>query len=88
MNFLDPSGWADLEQLEKQYQNLDENLVKELHAKLRPYFLRRNKCDVLDLPPKVGETIVLCSFAHALSRTRLLCPFQWRLCKEKFTNLS
>jgi len=54
MNFLDPSGWADLEQLEKQYQNLDENLVKELHAKLRPYFLRRNKCDVLDLPPKVG----------------------------------
>lgn len=53
MNFLDPNEWDDLEQLEKDYDELTEDLVKELHNRLRPYFLRRLKGQVLQLPPKV-----------------------------------
>jgi len=53
MNFLDPDAWSDLEALEKQYEVLSEELVKDLHNKLRPYFLRRIKSEVLQLPPKV-----------------------------------
>ena len=55
MNFLDPKEWSDLEALERQYQELDEELVKDLHNKLRPYFLRRVKSEVLELPPKVSS---------------------------------
>ena len=53
MNFLDPDEWDDLRALEKQHEELTEELVKELHEKLRPYFLRRTKGEVLKLPPKV-----------------------------------
>ena len=53
MNFLDPDNWNDLDALEKDYEELTEELVKQLHAKLRPYFLRRIKSEVLELPPKV-----------------------------------
>lgn len=53
MNFLDPDSWHDLGDLEKQYEVLTEELVKDLHERLRPYFLRRVKADVLTLPPKV-----------------------------------
>ena len=55
MNFLDPDKWDDLNALEKQHEELTEELVKELHEKLRPYFLRRVKAEVLKLPPKVGK---------------------------------
>ncbi|KAF8499266.1 hypothetical protein F5888DRAFT_160250 [Russula emetica] len=57
MNFLDPNEWNDLEQLEKDHEELTEDLVKELHNRLRPYFLRRLKGQVLQLPPK-NEVIV------------------------------
>lgn len=53
MNFLDPEEWHDLEVLEKEHEELTEDLVKELHNRLRPYFLRRIKSEVLQLPPKV-----------------------------------
>ena len=53
MNFLDPDGWDDLEGLEKEYAELDEGLIRQLHNRLRPYFLRRIKSEVLQLPPKV-----------------------------------
>ena len=53
MNFLDPEEWSDLEALEKEHEVLDEELVKQLHNRLRPYFLRRTKSEVLQLPPKV-----------------------------------
>ncbi|KDR85372.1 hypothetical protein GALMADRAFT_234197 [Galerina marginata CBS 339.88] len=62
MNFLDPREWQDLEGLEKQHEVLDEELVKQLHNRLRPYFLRRIKSEVLDLPPK-NEVIVPISMA-------------------------
>jgi chromodomain-helicase-DNA-binding protein 4 len=53
LNFLDPDQWGDLKALEKQYEELTEELVKSLHTRLRPYFLRRIKTEVLQLPPKV-----------------------------------
>ncbi|CDO72994.1 hypothetical protein BN946_scf185007.g48 [Trametes cinnabarina] len=62
MNFLDPTEWKDLEQLSKQYEQLTDELVRELHVRLKPYFLRRIKSDVLQLPPK-NEVIVPVSMA-------------------------
>ena len=53
MNFLDPNEWKDLEALSKEYEELTDELVKDLHQKLKPYFLRRIKSEVLQLPPKV-----------------------------------
>lgn len=66
MNFLDPDEWRDLEGLEREHQVLDEELVKQLHNRLRPYFLRRIKSEVLQLPPKV-TFFYLFSFAIDLS---------------------
>ncbi|KAH7106747.1 SNF2 family N-terminal domain-containing protein [Auriculariales sp. MPI-PUGE-AT-0066] len=57
MNFLDPVEWDDLPALEAQFQDLNEQLLAELHDKLKPYFLRRTKAGVLTLPPK-KEVIV------------------------------
>ncbi|KAJ3555472.1 hypothetical protein NP233_g12200 [Leucocoprinus birnbaumii] len=57
MNFLDPKEWFDLEGLAKEYDNLTEEGVKVLHNRLRPYFLRRIKSEVLKLPAK-NEVIV------------------------------
>ncbi|KAF5352561.1 hypothetical protein D9756_006063 [Leucocoprinus leucothites] len=57
MNFLDPKEWSDLEGLEKEYAVLNEDSIKELHNRLRPYFLRRIKSEVLTLPAK-NEVIV------------------------------
>ncbi|KAG6885408.1 hypothetical protein C0993_002141 [Termitomyces sp. T159_Od127] len=62
MNFLDPNEWDDLEGLEKEHEELTEELVKQLHNRLRPYFLRRLKTEVLQLPPK-NEVIVPVSMA-------------------------
>ncbi|PCH33925.1 hypothetical protein WOLCODRAFT_130070 [Wolfiporia cocos MD-104 SS10] len=62
MNFLDPGEWQDLDALSKQYEELSEESVKELHQKLKPYFLRRIKSEVLQLPPK-NEVIVPVSMA-------------------------
>jgi SNF2 family DNA or RNA helicase len=53
MNFLDPAEWDDLEALEREHETLTEDLIKQLHNRLRPYFLRRIKSEVLKLPPKV-----------------------------------
>ena len=57
MNFLDPDKWDDLESLTREFEELDEQRVKELHERLRPYFLRRVKADVLHLPPKVHNAL-------------------------------
>ncbi|TBU49968.1 SNF2 family N-terminal domain-containing protein [Dichomitus squalens] len=62
MNFLDPDEWADLEALSKQYEELTDELVADLHTRLKPYFLRRIKSEVLQLPPK-NEVIVPVSMA-------------------------
>lgn len=59
MNFLDPLNWNNLEALEQEYAELTEDLVKQLHERLRPYFLRRIKSEVLQLPPKVRSELVV-----------------------------
>jgi chromodomain-helicase-DNA-binding protein 4 len=62
MNFLDPDEWNDLVALEKEHETLSEELVKQLHTRLRPYFLRRIKSEVLDLPPKVRFRLCVNAF--------------------------
>ncbi|PFH54826.1 hypothetical protein AMATHDRAFT_134744 [Amanita thiersii Skay4041] len=59
MNFLDPHQWNDLNALEKEYEELTEDLVKQLHNRLRPYFLRRVKGEVLELPPKESNEVIV-----------------------------
>jgi chromodomain-helicase-DNA-binding protein 4 len=59
MNFLDPEEWHDLEKLEEEHEELTEDLVRQLHNRLRPYFLRRTKSEVLQLPPKVCYHFIL-----------------------------
>ena len=61
MNFLDPEKWTDLEGLSKQYEELTDELIQGLHSRLKPYFLRRIKSEVLDLPPKVREDLIVAS---------------------------
>ncbi|CAL1695101.1 unnamed protein product [Somion occarium] len=62
MNFLNPEEWNDLENLAKEHEVLTDESIKELHNRLRPYFLRRIKSEVLELPPK-NEVIVPISMA-------------------------
>ncbi|KZO94023.1 hypothetical protein CALVIDRAFT_502015 [Calocera viscosa TUFC12733] len=57
MHFLDPDNWNDLDRLEREYAELDEEKIKQLHTELKPYFLRRIKEDELDLPAR-NEVIV------------------------------
>ncbi|KAK7012398.1 chromatin remodeling complex subunit [Favolaschia claudopus] len=57
LNFLDPIVWNDQQNLAQQHENLTEDLIKKLHGELRPYFLRRIKSQVLELPPK-NEVII------------------------------
>ncbi|KAH9942923.1 SNF2 family N-terminal domain-containing protein [Amylocystis lapponica] len=57
MSFLDPGEWHDLDALAKEHEVLSEESIKQLHARLKPYFLRRIKSEVLQLPPK-NEVIV------------------------------
>lgn len=86
MNFLDPNGWKDLEQLEKEHEELSEERVKHLHARLRPYFLRRTKKEVLKLPPKVSNRRHLLKLLYLPAcRTKSLCQCLWHLCRKKFT---
>ena len=75
MHFLDPSEWHDLENLAKEHEQLDEEKIKELHTRLRPYFLRRVKSEVLNLPPKVCTDL----WSHGVPlisriRTKSSCP--------------
>jgi SNF2 family DNA or RNA helicase len=77
MNFLDSDKWRDLEALEEEYEELSEDLVRQLHVRLKPYFLRRIKSEVLQLPPKVFTSLLECSQLNIyLVRTRLLSHSQ------------
>lgn len=86
MNFLDPDQWKDLEALSKHYEELTDELVKELHGRLKPYFLRRIKAEVLQLPPKVrpidGPNLVC--YLTWLLRTKSLFQSAWLPCRRKY----
>ena len=91
MNFLDPNEWNDLENLEKEHEELTEDLVKQLHNRLRPYFLRRIKSEVLQLPPKVWligsrERVFLDKMPFI--RMRSSSQFLWHRSRKKFIDPS
>ena len=89
MNFLDPDQWADLEALEKEFEELDEERIKDMHERLRPYFLRRVKADVLDLPPKVSTLGILrIMSSHGIFRMRSLFRYPWPRFRKKSINRS
>jgi len=44
--------------MEEEYEELDEQRVREIHAMLRPRFLRRTKADVLTFLPSKSEIII------------------------------
>lgn len=90
MNFLDPDDWSDLEGLTKEFEVLNEDLIKELHERLRPYFLRRVKAEVLDLPPKVSTFPLSRFYANDFFflRMKLLYRFLWHLFKRRYTSQS
>lgn len=51
LNFIDPSKWDNREELTERYAELTPEKVEEVRAILKPYFLRRTKDLVLNLPP-------------------------------------
>lgn len=58
LNWLEPGGqWKDVKALESEYSVLKPEVIEDLQRRLKPYFLRRLKKEVLDLPPKI-ELIV------------------------------
>jgi chromodomain-helicase-DNA-binding protein 4 len=77
MNFLDPDKWNNSDEMKRRFEVLNEELVQELHGKLRPYFLRRVKSDVMkDLPRKVcrvGSLSYVCSDNIFVPSTKSLC---------------
>lgn len=74
MNFLDPDEWSDLVALEQEYEELTEELVKQLHERLRPYFLRRLKSQVLTLPPKVCSILATDTLINQFDAERSYRP--------------
>lgn len=53
MYFLDEEEFDDLKQRQQYFEDLTAGKVQELQDLLKPYFLRRRKEEVLDLPPLV-----------------------------------
>ncbi|ORY90852.1 hypothetical protein BCR35DRAFT_299456 [Leucosporidium creatinivorum] len=51
LNFIDPGKWHDQEALTERYAELTPEKVEEVRGILKPYFLRRTKDLVLNLPP-------------------------------------
>ncbi|KAM0792856.1 hypothetical protein ACM66B_002620 [Microbotryomycetes sp. NB124-2] len=51
LSFIDPGKWTNLEELTERYAELNPELVEEIRTILKPYFLRRTKDLVLNLPP-------------------------------------
>lgn len=58
LNFLDPSLFANFSAFQEKTGNLDSSTqIENLHLILKPFLLRRMKCDVTQLAPK--EEIVI-----------------------------
>ena len=56
LQFLDAS--FDAEALELEYAELTKENLPQLHALIRPFFLRRTKAEVLTFLPPMGQVIV------------------------------
>ncbi|KAK4056311.1 hypothetical protein OIO90_002755 [Microbotryomycetes sp. JL221] len=51
LSFIDPGKWMNMDELTERYAELNPELVEEIRNILKPYFLRRTKDLVLNLPP-------------------------------------
>ena len=71
MHFLMPNVFASHKEFKDWFvnpvsgmiegsQELNENLIRRLHKVLRPFLLRRLKCDVEKQLPKKYEHVVMC----------------------------
>ena len=56
LQFLDTE--VDAAVLEEEFAELSEENVRELHNRIRPYFLRRTKAQVLSFLPPMAQIIV------------------------------
>lgn len=59
VSFTDPGKWHDQEALTERYAELTPEKVEEVRGILKPYFLRRTKDLVLNLPPLVRRRLSL-----------------------------
>ncbi|KAM0751888.1 hypothetical protein T439DRAFT_325084 [Meredithblackwellia eburnea MCA 4105] len=57
LHFIDPSQWGNTAELTEKYEELTPEKVEEIREILKPYFLRRTKELVLNLPP-LNEIVV------------------------------
>lgn len=63
----DPGKWHDQEALTERYAELTPEKVEEVRAILKPYFLRRTKDLVLNLPPLVRSRLFAFGSAPSLT---------------------
>lgn len=56
LHFLDDNHNVD--ELEKEYEDLDQAKIIQLHELIRPYFLRRTKAQVLTFLPPMAQIIL------------------------------
>lgn len=56
LHFLD--GSFNVEELEKEYEDLDQAKIVKLHDMIRPFFLRRTKAQVLTFLPPMAQIIL------------------------------
>ncbi|GAB7328272.1 hypothetical protein MBLNU13_g00280t2 [Cladosporium sp. NU13] len=56
LHFLDDS--FNVEELEKEYEDLDQAKIIKLHDMIRPFFLRRTKAQVLTFLPPMAQIIL------------------------------
>ena len=56
LQFLDDT--KDAESLEKEYEDMTSEKIKQLHDLIRPYILRRTKAQVLDFLPPMAQIIL------------------------------
>lgn len=56
LHFLDDS--YDAASLEKEYEELDQEKITQLHDMIRPFFLRRTKAQVLTFLPPMAQIIL------------------------------
>lgn len=62
LHFLDDS--IDAAALEEKYAEMTSENIKELHAQIRPFILRRTKAQVLTFLPPLGQVILPISMSH------------------------
>ncbi|KAF1845477.1 chromodomain-helicase-DNA-binding protein 4 [Cucurbitaria berberidis CBS 394.84] len=62
LHFLDEN--INAAELEEKYAEMTSENIKELHAKIRPYILRRTKAQVLTFLPPLGQVILPISMSH------------------------